>query len=87
MMTNSIAYRPSNSTEGDIFETRWCQGCGRYRNGSCGLLLNSMFFDIHEKDYPTEWVRLDGVPTCTAFRKPAPKMTRVPENQMGLFAP
>lgn len=58
-------YRPSNGTEGAIFEERWCQRCAREdvdKDDLCDIHGNALFGDP-----PTEWVYKDGKPTCTAF--------------------
>ncbi len=76
-------YRPSNGTEGEIFEAAWCDGCRRdatfrgwwERNGAadeqpegCAILCNAHAFDIGQDGYPAEWVYgTDGQPACRAF--------------------
>lgn len=72
-------YRPSNGTEGEIFQEMWCQRCVRDQYGydaetdsfdgeSCPILMNTLMLDADEEGYPTEW-RYDakGIPECTAF--------------------
>lgn len=39
---------------------------GDYANG-CDILVRSLAFGTDDPDYPTEWVRIDDEPTCTAF--------------------
>lgn len=67
-------YRPANGTEGAIFIDSFCGNCVHdkaFRDGdgdSCPIVANSLMFDIHEDEYPVEWVYgEDGYPTCTAF--------------------
>ena len=58
-------YRPSNGTEGDAFESRWCARCVRddYEAGDyCEILGNAL-----AGMQPPEWVYRAGIPTCTAF--------------------
>jgi hypothetical protein len=71
-------YRPSNGTEGEIFEAEWCENCvyelpvrerEDFENG-CQILTNALWNGIGDKDYPKEWIYGDdGVPKCTAFKK------------------
>lgn len=65
-------YRPSNGTEGEIFEAAWCDHCRRdaaFRrfydsNGAvggdqpdgCAILCSAHAFDIGDDGYPSEWV-------------------------------
>jgi len=65
-------YRPSNSTEGDGFQARWCRRCMRYPR--CMILADTMFYDIRDPKYPTQWqYNAAGRPVCTAYQdKPAP---------------
>lgn len=63
-------YRPSNGTEGIIFEAYFCEQCKKYDDGGCEKLFNAVLYEIGEPEYPPEW-RFDseGVPTCTAFEE------------------
>ena len=71
-------YRPSNGTEGSLFERDWCERCqhdAKYRitnDGSdgCQILAKMMFLGVDEPGYPPEiqarW--RDGYEArCTAF--------------------
>lgn len=60
-------YRPSNGTEGDIFEGRYCARC-RVGLRECDIVLRAHAFSIGAPEYPNEW-RFNniGVPMCTAF--------------------
>ncbi len=68
-------YRPSNGTEGEIFEAQWCPGC--YFNGRCNVLMYAMAFDADDKNYPKELViSADGQPECTKFEERRPPKPR-----------
>lgn len=70
-------YRPSNGTEGLIFESLYCDKCehdrkfretedGKY---ACKVLCDSMICKIDEPGYPKEWIYDEnGNPTCTKFK-------------------
>lgn len=63
-------YRPSNGTEGMIFEESFCDRCVKDddEDNLCAIHTNALLFDIGDDDYPKEWVfDKDGRPTCTAF--------------------
>jgi len=63
-------YRPSNGTEGDMFQKKFCEKCvyDDYENGPCDILGDSMAFDLDDKEYPKEWIHdKNGCPTCTKF--------------------
>lgn len=76
MTTKHIAYRPSNGTEGDCFQARWCAKCEREagyrldetRFDGCDILVAAYALSIGHPEYPPEW-RKDGPqgPRCTAF--------------------
>lgn len=59
-------YRPSNGTEGMIFEERFCHYCRHVAN--CEIPLLAMTHDLQDPEYPPQW-RFDagGFPTCTDF--------------------
>jgi hypothetical protein len=74
-------YRPSNGTEGEIFDDRWCSNCERDRawradeskGEPCDILGRTLIHNVGEPDYPVEWIE-DNVPypqptnpRCTAF--------------------
>ncbi len=63
------SYRPSNGTEGELFQEEFCYRCKLDDcDEGCDILLNTMIFGIKNEDYPKEWVfDEDGRPTCTAF--------------------
>lgn len=68
-------YRPSNGSEGQIFEHGWCAICLRDRPAredtdgldGCSILANVMLFEIDHPNYPKEWVIEDAEAKCTAF--------------------
>lgn len=68
-------YRPSNGTEGEIFDAVYCENCARDRRyretldgrDGCNILVHALAYDLNHPEYPKEWVYLAGVPTCTAF--------------------
>lgn len=66
----SSSYRPSNGTEGMIFEEKFCEQCKLYENGGCIIWFNAGLYEINEPEYPKEWVYdAENKPTCTAFEK------------------
>ena len=76
-------YRPSNSTEGDWFDHKWCEHCERdklYRDADdpnpddgCQIIARSFAYSIGDQQYPREWRYVDGEPTCTAFMRKGDK--------------
>ena len=55
-------YRPSNGTEGMMFQEVFCDKC-KHDNfdeetlkGGCEILANSLFFGVDDENYPKEWV-------------------------------
>ena len=74
-------YRPSNGTEGDIFQSAFCEHCKRDKvlNGTvsmedadgedyCGIIAETMARDKDDPKYPQEWqIGADGQPCCIAF--------------------
>jgi len=67
-------YRPSNGTEGEAFEARFCDRCAeeeRLRAGgdaSCMIHMATYAFDVDHECYPAEWIVDHAGPRCTAFR-------------------
>lgn len=72
-MSETIPYRPSNGTEGEAFEAKWCQRCeyeAEFRKSpnalGCEILTRAVAFS----EFPPEWISdPDGSnPRCTRFR-------------------
>jgi hypothetical protein len=85
-------YRPSNGTEGDIFDARFCSACTRDRPfGTCDVLTRTLIHQVSDPDYPTEWIIDDRGPRCTAFTTepdPPPVQSEVEaEGQLRMFGP
>ena len=63
-------YRPSNGTEGALFQDLFCQYCTRDNieaGDGCEIILLTMCYDTKDKEYPKEWIYdVDGQPVCTA---------------------
>lgn len=61
-------YRPSNGTEGMIFEEQFCNNCKHC--DTCVVILESMVHEIDDSYYPKQMIfDADGRPTCTAFER------------------
>ena len=73
-------YRPSNGTNGMIFDNLWCSRCqhdAAWREDEndkpCDILSRSFAYKIEDPKYPTEWIEDDvpwphnSNPRCTAF--------------------
>jgi hypothetical protein len=72
-------YRPSNGTEGEFFQERWCEHCRADKDfreafaqngsgdGGCSILGRTMLYDAEHELYPKEWQWQKGEPVCTAF--------------------
>lgn len=71
-----MKYRPSNGTEGAIFQERFCENCAHDtynmetgEGKSCDILVRTMIHGADEPEYPEEWqVEPGEQPKCTAFR-------------------
>ncbi|MFP3869036.1 MAG: hypothetical protein ACLFUU_12925 [Desulfobacteraceae bacterium] len=64
------AYRPSNSTEGELFREEFCYQCQEddYPFKFCPILSATLICLPGDPDYPEEWIYdLKGIPICTAF--------------------
>lgn len=68
-----IPYRPSNGTEGEIFESWFCQRCLLDQDSSCEIHTRAIAFNEDAPGYPKEWVipenteEWPGDAKCTAF--------------------
>ncbi len=63
-------YRPSNGTEGVMFEEKWCDRC-KHDQGqeSCSIIAMANAFDLQDPDYPRDKLIYgsDGHPMCVDF--------------------
>lgn len=68
-------YRPSNGTEGMIFEEKFCMNCFHCDPNpdgpkQCEILLNMMSFDTNDAEYPKELIYDEnGKGICTNYKK------------------
>ena len=64
-------YRPSNGTEGEMFEKEFCHRCTRWNGddpNECDISMRAFFCDVADARYPIEWTHdSEGQPMCTAF--------------------
>ena len=89
-----MKYRPSNGTEGAIFQERFCDNCAHDtynletgEGNSCDILMRTMIHGVDEPEYPEEWQQEPGEePKCTAFlsREDGPVQPKCP-NTIDLF--
>lgn len=62
MMSKPKKYRPSNGTEGMIFQSQFCDRCKRDAEfqktqvGGCGILARTLGYGIDDPEYPEEWI-------------------------------
>ncbi len=62
-------WRPSNSTEGMMFENALCANC-KNDQMFCAIKHRVLAFQIDDEHYPTEWIiGADGQPTCAAYEE------------------
>ena len=90
-----MKYRPSNGTEGAIFQERFCDRCAHDNYNvdsgegkSCDILMRTMLHGVDEPEYPEEWQQKPGQPPqCTAFwdANDEPPKDRCP-NTVDLFS-
>jgi len=60
-------YRPSNGTEGMLFEEMFCHHCTK-NAAECSIYAAALLYELGDEGYPKEWIHdLIGCPTCTAF--------------------
>lgn len=74
-------YQPSNGTEGEIFESKFCRRCkhGEFLETGmshdpdhcCDIWARTIFHNPKDPEYPDEWQRTeDGIfGICTAFEE------------------
>ena len=67
MEVKLVPYRPSNGTEGDLFQAAFCARCkhdSEFREAfdrgavteGCGILARALAFDEDDPKFPKEWV-------------------------------
>ena len=60
-------YRPSNGSEGECFESQFCERCEKDRHDDCPI-HNEVFYA-----HVSQWIYdEDGEPTCTEFEEAKP---------------
>ena len=76
-------WRPSNGTEGELFQEAYCSHCDRWDEESgCPIAAATFFLDMDHPDYPKEWqIGADGQPTCKGFNNP----NEPDERQLDMF--
>jgi hypothetical protein len=85
-------YRPSNGTEGMIFEEKWCVHCERDKaiwgnpddpdwGGGCRILADILGLETTDPDYPDQWRYCLDTPVCTAFVREGTEIIPVHPNQ------
>lgn len=89
-----MKYRPSNGTEGAIFQEHFCESCAHDtyntetgEGKSCDILMRTMLHSVDDPEYPEEWQQEPGEqPRCTAFlsRDAEPMKPKCP-NTIDLF--
>lgn len=86
-MTRIKLYRPSNGTEGEMFEAAWCQRCRKA--GRCNITFGAMLFGVEDPGYPREWRYVDNKPPGPAFvdadTPRAPRTHKPSVDQLHLF--
>jgi hypothetical protein len=71
MSKKTRPYRPSNGTEGMLFDDRWCSRCQRdaaWRENEsgvpCVILSRTLIHSLGDAEYPIEWVQDDIPYSC-----------------------
>lgn len=54
-------YTPANGSEGDWFESNWCEKC--QNNETCEIVMQG-----HCGEQPKEWYHLNSNPICEEFK-------------------
>lgn len=68
-------YRPSNSTEGSMFEAKFCDRCERDKDSACLIHTRALAHGEDDPLYPVEWEApinaryFPGDARCTAFEE------------------
>lgn len=72
------SFRPSNGTEGMVFEEHFCSNCihekfihtQNHKDKQCPVYSGMILFEVNEEDYPPELVfDSEGWPVCTKWTK------------------
>jgi len=71
--TSSTPYKPCGSTEIESFMCKYCYRCIKYpvsaeASYQCSILLTASIFEPGDKDFPRNWVKMEGKPRCTSFK-------------------
>lgn len=64
-------YRPSNGTEGLMFQEEYCERCvhDNIENRKfCDIIAKTMAYEVDNPRYPAEWIIENGEPRCTKFQ-------------------
>lgn len=74
-MKEKRKYCPSNGTEGDWFEDKFCMNCihtnpDPTKKPQCAIWCAAVCHHVNEEGFPKEWIYDDNdKPTCTAWVK------------------
>jgi hypothetical protein len=68
-------YCPSNGSEGDWFEDKFCMNCihtnpDPHKKPQCDIWCSALCFRVDEPDFPKEWIYDENdEPVCTSWVK------------------
>lgn len=66
------SYRPSNGSEGDWFEQKWCHDCKQIDidpHGGCPIWNAALCLSTDDENYPKELTfAKSGAPICEAYK-------------------
>lgn len=66
-------YRPSNGSEGDWFESQFCERCEKdrafWQDGNCDPDKVCMIHNLSYVRQVPQWIYVDGEPVCTEFEE------------------
>ncbi len=74
-MADEKKYCPSNGTEGDWFESKFCMNCINTNPNptlkpQCKIWCAAVCYHVNEPEFPKEWTyNSENKPTCTAWVK------------------
>lgn len=72
---NDKKYQPSNGSEGDWFEDKFCMNClhtnpDPCKKPQCEIWCRAVCWNVNDEHYPKEWIYdKNNKPTCTAWIK------------------